>query len=321
MDLPETCRPDDHGLFRRTTLLAEGHSAQEIDRLVRTGRLRTVRRGVYRVTDRPLGSPEERHALRCRALEPALGPGAVFGYVSAAVLLGLPVWNIPITRLHVVRNRSGRGQVRAGVHVHGSPLVEQDIVEVDGMRVTSPARTGVDLARSVPVEPALIVLDGILHQAWRRVQVAAQHPGAATAGELDEALGRLVHRRGTPAARRLLALADERSESPGETRSRYAMHRAGLPSPTTQWPVPGTGFRTDFAWPDLGVVGEFDGRVKYGRSARPDEDLREVLWREKRREDVIRSRGLTVVRWTWAGITAPGPDGMEPQLRRHLLDR
>lgn len=310
-------RPDASGLLHRRSLLADGFTAEEIDRSLRAGSIRSVRRGVYRAADAEALSAAQEHALRCRALFPRLETG-VYGFVSAAVLLRLPVWNVPLTRLHVVRDRSGRGQVRSGVHVHGSPLGASDVVEVGGLPVTSAARTVADMARSLRLDAALVTVDGALQCGWREANLGETHPGATTAVEIFEVLDRFAGRRGIPAARRLLALADERSESAGETRSRLAMHAARLPAPVTQWSVPGTDFRTDFAWPDRGVVGEFDGRIKYGRSVRPGVDPQEVLWREKRREDRIRATGLSVVRWTWRDITGTDPDGMLPQLLARL---
>lgn len=318
MTLPDTLRFDDAGLLHRTTLLTEGFREDEIDRMLRSGRLTAVRRGVYRRTENRDSTAEEDHALRTRAAAPALSPDAVFGHVTAAVLLGLPLWNVSLRRLHVVRDRSGRGQVRAGIHVHGSPLTDDDVVEIDGVRVTSAARTVADLARTLPTEPALVTVDGALHRAWRRIHTRRPDPGAATADEVAGLLARFTGRRGAGAARHVLALADARSESPGESRSRHRIRMAGLPAPVTQWTVPGTNLRTDFAWPRLGVVGEFDGKVKYGRGQRPGEDPREVLWREKRREDRIRATGLTVVRWCWSDITDDGPTGLLPQLHDRL---
>lgn len=171
------------------------------------------------------------------------------------------------------------------------------------------------MARTVAAPAALVSLDGALHKA--AVQQRTGHPdvGAATMEDVARAPARASGAPGAPAARRVIALADGHSESPGETLSRYRMHVARLPGPVTQWPIPGTRYRADFAWPALGVVGEFDGRVKYGRSARPGVDLGRVLWEEKRREDRTRATGLTVVRWIWSEIDAPGPDGMVSRLR------
>jgi hypothetical protein len=79
------------------------------------------------------------------------------------------------------------------------------------------------------------------------------------------------------------------------------MFRLNLPRPDLQVDVEDAGGlvgTTDFGWP--GVVGEFDGRSKYGipEGADPAE-VAEVLWREKRREDRLR-RVVRVARWTWA---------------------
>jgi hypothetical protein len=96
-------------------------------------------------------------------------------------------------------------------------------------------------------------------------------------------------------------LADPCSMSAGESLSRAVMFRLNLPKPELQVPVEdGDGLIgvADFGWP--GVVGEFDGRRKYGVA--PDADptqAAEVLWREKRREDRFR-RQVRVARWIWA---------------------
>lgn len=57
--------------------------------------------------------------------------------------------------------------------------------------------------------------------------------------------------------------------------------------------------RTDFAWPEQGLVAEFDGRVKYGRLLLPGQAPGEVVFAEKVREDAIRAAGWTVRRWYW----------------------
>lgn len=54
---------------------------------------------------------------------------------------------------------------------------------------------------------------------------------------------------------------------------------------------------TDFGWPALRTVGEFDGRQKYGRLLSPGQDPGEVVYREKLREDEVRATGLGMVRW------------------------
>ena len=76
--------------------------------------------------------------------------------------------------------------------------------------------------------------------------------------------------------------------------------------------------RTDFAWEEQRVIGEFDGRVKYGRLLRPGQDPGDIVFEEKRREDAIRDLGWGVVRWTWADLDAP--QQLEARVRR-ALDR
>jgi hypothetical protein len=67
-------------------------------------------------------------------------------------------------------------------------------------------------------------------------------------------------------------------------------------------------FRVDFAWPEYGVFVEFDGKVKYGQPWNADEDVVDVVLREKRREDEIRElTGWLCVRVTWADLAQPAP--------------
>jgi len=75
----------------------------------------------------------------------------------------------------------------------------------------------------------------------------------------------------------------------------------------------------DFGWPAAGVVGEFDGRVKYSRLVGPGLTPGEVVFREKRREDALRAAGMAVVRWTWEELTNFDP--IAARLRRALAPR
>lgn len=61
--------------------------------------------------------------------------------------------------------------------------------------------------------------------------------------------------------------------------------------------------RSDFGWPELGTLGEFDGIVKY--SGRYGQTTQGALVAEKRREDRIRDEGWQVVRWTWDELAEP----------------
>ncbi|MDO5735296.1 MAG: hypothetical protein Q4P15_02350 [Propionibacteriaceae bacterium] len=109
--------------------------------------------------------------------------------------------------------------------------------------------------------------------------------------------------RGTPRARRVADFGDARSESAAESLSRVQMARACLPPPELQYELfDANGVfvaRTDFAWPELRLVGEVDGRTKYGSLLRPGQDPVDAIMAEKRREESIRQQGFWVVRWDW----------------------
>lgn len=121
-----------------------------------------------------------------------------------------------------------------------------------------------------------------------------------TSDALAAAVERGVGRPGNGDARRVVEFADGGAESPGESRSRVALRRAGFPAPVLQHRVIGT--RTDFYWEEFATVAEFDGRIKYGRLLRPGQEPGDAVFEEKRREDALRDEGLKVARWVWAEL-------------------
>ena len=128
---------------------------------------------------------------------------------------------------------------------------------------------------------------------------AALHRELVTGAELDAALERMAHVPGIGAARVAIRSAHASSESPGETLLRLILADLGLVA-IPQYRVVENGHviaRVDFYLPQLGVVLEFDGRVKYdGREGAA------ALAAEKRREDRIRSLGYGVGRVVWANL-------------------
>jgi len=275
-------------LVFRPALLAAGVTDDELRRSRAQRRLVALRPGAYlRSGDPRLDDAVAHHLLAVRAASHALVADGVVSHVSAATLHGLTLWGVPLDRVHFTRDRRSGGRLTALRHVHTAGLDDDEITEVDGIAVTTTARTLADLARTLPFEPALVVADAALHR------------HRTTAPAFAEAVARAAGRRGSPPARRVVAAADLRSESPGETRSRIAIARAGLPAPTLQHEVPEIRARTDFYWPEFRTVGEFDGKVKYGRELRPGRTPGDVVYAEKRREDALRDLGFQVVRWTW----------------------
>ncbi|HEY0814136.1 MAG TPA: hypothetical protein VGE11_12715 [Pseudonocardia sp.] len=271
-------------------MLAAGWSDDEVRRLLRLGDLSRVRRGSYVVGPLP-DEPARRHRIAITAAAAALCEGAVVSHASAVVLHGLPLWGVGLDRVHVTRARASGGRRGRIVHVHTAPLGADEIALVDGIAVASVARTVIDVARTVPFEQAVVVLD------------AALALGMVDGEQLAEALLRARGWPGCPAARRAVAFAEPGAQSVGESRSRVAIQRAGLPPPILQWEVCDAAGRrlgfVDFGWPRLRLVGEFDGEIKYGRLLEPGQSAGDVVFAEKVREDLMRATDLGMARWIW----------------------
>jgi hypothetical protein len=275
----------------RPQLLARGYSSDEVQRARRSGELVPIRRGAYLGRgDERLDVPAARHAVLVRATMPTLAPGTVVSHVSAAVLHGLDVWAIPLDHMHVTRAERSGGRIGSVVHRHVAPLEPSEITSLGGVLVTSLTRTVTDVARTVPFEQAVVVADSALDK----------HE-TLTSAALEAALWRATGWPGAPAARRAIDFARRGAKSPGESRSRIAIARAGLPTPQLQFAVQlaGSVALADFGWVDQRAVGEFDGEVKYGRLVPPGQKPGDVVFAEKVREDAVRALDFGFARWIW----------------------
>lgn len=249
---------------------------------------------------RPDLYPEEKHRRLITAAWRGLRPGGVVSHASAAILHGLPVPSSMLDRVWVTRPGRG-GRISPLLHLCRADLDEGDVVEVDGMATTSITRTCLDLTRRLGFTAGVILADAALHRDADRLA-------------LMEGVRRGV--RGDARARRTLAFADGRSESPTESRSRVLMHQLGIEIPDLQVEIydeRGFAGRCDFCWRERRLLGEYDGRGKYLRDSGLAIDPAEVVWREKRREDRLRRCDYDMVRWTKAELADP------PAFRRLIL--
>lgn len=276
---------------------ARGVTDSEIKRLVRNGTWTRLATGVYvPSTVYESGDDRARHAFRACALS-ANASGAALSHISAAVLHGVDVWEIPLDDVHLTRNASSGSRRVRGRVMHAAPFAESEVVDLPAGRVLSVARTVVDVAASVPFEQAVVVGDSALRRGLtvdclhRAVALRGSHPGGAR-------------------VRRAVRFMSARSDSVGESRSRVLFVREQLPIPMEQVDVFDAYdrwlARVDFLWDEFGVIGEFDGRIKYRRDGVASMDAEEVVYREKLREDALRRAGWTVVRWTWRDLNTPG---------------
>lgn len=282
-------------LLRREAVRA-GWSDDELHRLARSGQWNRVRRGAYLDGQLPAGAVAQ-HALLVAATMGSLRRPAVISHQSAAVLLGLPVWGAPLDRVHITRRPPASSQAAGPLRCHVARLREDEVTSVAGFQVTDVARTTLDLARSLPFEQAVVTLD------------AAMHEGLVLRQLIEQRLFDIAGTRGSRHAARVIRFADERSASVGESRSRVVLAQLGLPPSALQYEIrTGSGdfvARSDFAWEEDRTVGEFDGRIKYGRLLRPGQNPGDAVFEEKRREDGIRDTGWEVVRWTWGDLAVP----------------
>ena len=244
----------------------------------------------------PVEAPA-RHALLVRATVAGLRAPSVVCSTSAAAVHGLPLWGLRLDRVHVLRRPPAGGNGSARLHVHVARLAADEETVVDGMTITTVTRTVVDVARAASFEAAVTTADAAL-----RLRLTSK-------AQLHECLGRMGAVPGVRAAARVITFADGLSESVGESRSRVLIHRVGLPAPDLQVRVLGAGGsavgRCDFGWERYRTVGEFDGRIKYGRLLRPGQHPGDAVFQEKLREDAIRDHRWEVTRWTWDDLGRP----------------
>ena len=296
----------------RGELLADGWEAHELDRTGEGSPFHRVHRNRY--VPRTLWSemwPESRHRTEVIAATMEMQGGAgVVSHLSAAVVLGLPVFKHRPREVEFTVCGKLRAASRSGIRRHLDRLESVDVVMVDGIRCTSLERTVFDVARLYPAEVALACMDASL----RSISVDGQRWDAAAHDDWKERMAARtrdsVGARGIKQARWLIDLADGRAQLPGESVSRLQLIRLGFARPLLQVPVPSPGggsYWVDFALHDVNAWGEFDGKDKYlDEAMRCGRSLEEVLLDEKSREDWIRGRSQwRFARWGDADIGSP----------------
>jgi very-short-patch-repair endonuclease len=244
-----------------------GHKA--IMRRAAGGWLVRRHRGVYQVG--VFGGPFGREMaalLACR-------PGAVLSHQTAAVICELPADDGGLVHLLGTRARI------PGVRTHRSPLAPADVTVRHGLPITTPTRTLLDLAPSMPaVELARLIEEAQV----RRLVTPTQLRSA-----LDNAVGR-------PGIKRLRELIEPElgyTRSEAERRLRELIRNAGLPAPHTNAKI--AGLEVDAVWRDQTLVVEVDGYAFHR--------TREAFERDRRRDARLLLAGYRVLRITWRRLT------------------
>lgn len=153
-----------------------------------------------------------------------------------------------------------------GLVVRTERVLAQEILELDGMRVTSPARTAFDLGRHIVKRDAAV----------QRLDALANATDVKRA-EIDAVIADHPAARGTPRLRRILPLMDGGAESPQETIARLVLIDAGLPAPRTQVRVFDEHgqfvARIDMAYDEVLVGIEYDGPQHWNDPAVRQRDI------------------------------------------------
>ena len=269
-----------HGVFTRGEATSIGVSNTTVTQRALLGMYKRIRPGVYVVA----GSPESlRQRLAAAVLSfPAL---AAASHQTAAEMWGLT--DRGIRSIEVVTTRWDRVH-RDDLIVHESlDLIDDDVVKLDGVPVTSPARTVVDLGASNRwlVEPAL-------EQGIRR--------GLLTLAQVEVFVDRVSRRgrRGVGVIRPLLEARrhwDSATESALEDEFRRIVGDLGLPTPEIQYVVRDQRgsfvCRADFAYPGKGLLIELDSEAHH---------LDRVTFRRDRsKQNRATVLGWTILRYTW----------------------
>ena len=210
---------------------------------------------------------------------------------SAALMLGMPLpFRAPE---QLVLARASGGDERALRRDSRHRLVIPDCRIVTGPVVVASTR----LVRGVPVvDPALAGVGAaadLTSARWRTALLDAALWQGATPEDLQRAIDMWRHLGHRTELLEALARARPGAQTVLETFSRLALVEQGLPEPILQqafYDERGLIGFADMWWPDLHVIGEADGLVKY--------QTREDVIREKVREDRLRATGEAVVRWT-----------------------
>ncbi|WP_195908160.1 type IV toxin-antitoxin system AbiEi family antitoxin domain-containing protein [Nostocoides sp. HKS02] len=297
-----------HGVVSTADATALGLGPSDLRRLVKAGTVRRLIRGWYAVcppgAERPpwegadsFESARRQHRLLVAALLRSFAGRAVASHHSALVLHDVEVWRSDLGVAQLCRSEDDHSRHRPAAMLH--PAVGlPPVLAPSGLRTVPLATAVVQVglrppARGVAPLPleSLVAADNALHQ------------GLVTTEELAAAIRAHAGAPGIPGVRSLLAHADGRHESVGESRLAHTMRVLGYRF-TPQIPVTflGRKWRVDFELDDHPVAIEFDGLAKYaGGVANPTpEQLRQALAREKWREDRLRDSGREVVRFIWS---------------------
>ncbi len=254
------------GVFSRGQALSAGITSGQLRHRVERGAWRRLAPGVF-------GFPghTDSHRRRCWVALLHAGDDACLSHGTAGLLLGMaPIEGEPVD----VTVARGRSRALEGTRRHRPRQWDPARVRyVDGLPVTDPARTIVDLASELRGPR--------LERLVEHAEVERICPVVAVGAELGH-----VRRRGVPGVRRLESVLDQLG--PGDALPRSELERlgdqvrrlAGLPEPVHEHPLPSVSGQVGFvdrAWREAMLIVEFDGRRWHTRRHQVHKDAQRDL--------------------------------------------
>lgn len=288
------------GRFSFDQARAAGWTPHRLSSAVRHGALRHPAHAVY-AAGGMIDDPRMAHAAALREVQ--LGrPGSPAGarrtaaFLHQYAIIGRPP-KVPQT-LRDAKGTRSHGKER---HDRIGSLPGDHVEYVDGLRLTTGARTAIDIARAESVRNGVVVADSVL----------ARFPRS----DLEDVLGTMRRWPGITRARWVVAFADGRTESPVESLTRLACHREVQLVPEPQVEVWRWGVfvaRVDLLLRGPLLAIESDGAAKFdGPGVLPD---------LVRRQEALRDCGVDVLR-TWWDDVFRDTGSFGDRLRQRLVER
>jgi hypothetical protein len=167
-----------------------------------------------------------------------------------------------------------------GIHTWSDRVFDDEVELVDDVRVTTPARTALDLACRYPLNKAVAAVDALARETELKM------------ADVEILADRYKGRRGIRKARTVLDLVDPGAESPQETWLRLVVIRNGFPRPQTQIPVYDEFGALvavfDLGWEHLKIAMDYEGehhridRRRFNHDIRKAETVAELGWADIR---------------------------------------
>lgn len=282
-----------HGVVARRQLLELGIGKEAVTGRLKRGYLHEIHLGVYVVGVRRIS-----HRGRWMAAVLAAGHRAVLSHRAAGV-----IWDLlppGLNRIEVACPRGARTR-RPGIVCREADLAADEVDEIDGIPVTSPFRTMIDLA--AVLEPRQ------LERAWNELKVR----GRTDRVPISEMLARHKGKRGTVALRDLLGSTKPEGVTRNEFEEAFValLDAHGLPRPrlNATLSLRGKFYEIDCLWDSQRLALELDSREVHATPRSFEAD--------RRRDRVLLAEGYRTSRVTWRQLRDE-PEEIVADLRSSL---